>query len=190
MKKLMTAAVAAIAVLTATPSFAADAHSSSSLAFSLNGSVSEICGVYSKSGTTVPIAFGDLATVADSTLVTKSLGDVSYRCNDANGFTRVIHSANGGKLVRTGGSGDQYNSIAYIFNQSGNAGISVSDTSLSADVDTTFAGSHQLLEGQRGTASFKLNGVFNTNSSAGNAPGTTVFAGDYTDTVTITVTGA
>ena len=60
-------------------------------------------------------------------------------------------------------------------------------TQLTAPVTNTFGGSAAFLAGQTGSINFQTFGV--QAAPGGNeAPGTTVFAGTYQDTVTITVT--
>ena len=46
----------------------------------------------------------------------------------------------------------------------------------------------QFLNGQTGSVAFRVNGVRATNANANGAAHTTVFAGQYSDVVTITVT--
>jgi hypothetical protein len=181
MKKLLIGAAAL--GLVATPAFA-----DNTLTYNLDADVGSICGVWNYQGDTIAVPFGDLATVPDTTQVVKSAGSASYRCNSATGFTRTIHSANGGKLVRDTSSGGAGNEIAYEMSHGGGSGLGFAYQSLSSDRTDTYAGSLAFLSGQSGSVNFRTNGVYNTNAGANQAPGTTVFAGNYTDVVTISVT--
>lgn len=181
MKKFLIAG-AAIA-MSATPALA-----DNSLVYNLDADVGSICGVYNYQGQAVPVAFGDLAATPDTATVQVGAGSASYRCNSAAGFSRTISSTNGGKLVRTGSNGDTNNSIAFEMKHGGGSGLGFDWSNLSSNKVNSFNGSAAFLSGQTGSVSFRVNGVYNINPGANEAPGTTVFAGDYTDTVTISVT--
>lgn len=182
MKKIILAA-GLTAALISTPAFA-----DNSLVYELDADVGSICGVYNYQGQNIPVAFGDLAATPDSQQVTVGAGSAGYRCNSAAGFTRTISSANGGKLVRTNSNGDSNNSVPFEMKHGGGSGLGFDWTSLSSNKVSNLGGSAAFLAGQTGSVSFRVNGVFNNNSNVHDAPGTTVFAGDYTDTVTIAVT--
>jgi hypothetical protein len=181
MKKLLIG-VAALG-LASTPAFA-----DNTLTYNLDADVGSICGVWNYQGDTIAVPFGDLALTPDTTQVVKSAGSATYRCNSPAGFDRTIHSANGGKMVRTGSSGGAGNEIAYEMSHGGGSGLNFAYQALTTDRTDAFGGSLAFLSGQSGGVNFRTNGVWNQNASANNAPGTTVFAGDYTDVVTISVT--
>lgn len=181
MKKLLIGAAAL--AFASTPALA-----NNTLTYNLDADVGSICGVYNHAGTVIPVAFGDLATVLDTAQVTVGAGSASYRCNSAAGFTRTISSANAGKLVRAGSNGDSTNSVAFDMSHGGGSGLGFAFQSLATNKTNSFGGSTAFLSGQTGGVSFRVNGVYNVNAGANNAPGTTVFAGDYTDVVTIAVT--
>jgi hypothetical protein len=174
---------AAALALASTPAFA-----DNTLTYNLNADVGSICGVWNYQGDTIAVPFGDLALTPDTTQVVKSAGSASYRCNSPAGFDRTIHSANGGKLVRVSSSGGAGNEIPYEMSHGGGSGLSFAYQGLSSDRTDTFGGSLAFLAGQTGSVNFRTNGVWNQNAGANNAPGTTVFAGNYQDVVTISVT--
>lgn len=181
MKKLLIGAAALSFV--STPALA-----DNTLTYNLDADVGSICGVFNYQGNTVAVPFGDLATVADTAQVVVPAGSASYRCNSAAGFTRTISSANQGKLVRAGSNGDANNSIGFEMTHGGGNGLGFAYQSLASSKVQSFGGSPAFLSGQTGGVTFRVNGVYNVNANANNAPGTTVFAGEYTDTVTISVT--
>jgi hypothetical protein len=181
MKKFLIGAAAL--GLASTPAMA-----DNTLTYNLDADVGSICGVWNYQGDTIAVPFGDLALTPDTTQVVKSAGSASYRCNSPAGFDRTIHSANGGKMVRTGSGGGAGNEIAYQMSHGGGSGLAFAYQSLSTDRTDTYAGSTAFLAGQTGSVNFQTNGVWNQNAGANNAPGTTVFAGNYQDVVTISVT--
>jgi spore coat protein U-like protein len=181
MKKLLLAAVAAA-------TFTTPALADNTLTYNLDADVGSICGVFKFDGPTVQVNFGELALTPSANEVSAPAGSATYRCNNPGGFTRTISSANSGKLVRDGSSGDALNSIAYTFQHGGGSGLGVAATQLTAPITSTHAGSGAFLAGQTGSVTFRVNGV-QAAPGGNNAPGTTVFAGNYTDIVTISVTG-
>ena len=186
-KKIAIAAALSTAMLTAAPAFAQTAPApTNTLVYNATATVGSICGVYSSAGETIPVNFNTLSTVATTTTVNVGAGSATYRCNSPVGFTRTISSANNGRLVRTGSNGDASNSIAFTISHGGGSGLGLPATGLTTPIATNLG--NGFLSGQTGSVSFQVNGVFNTNSNANNAPGTTVFAGTYTDTVTISLT--
>ena len=183
MKKLLLLAAAGAAV-TATPAFAQDGNT---LVFELDADVSVVCGVYSFRGTSIPVAFGDLAATNAEVIAAPAVS-ANYRCNDPAGFTRTITSTNGGFLRRTGGADTAENKISYQMSHGGGSGLNFDFQQLTAARIDSLAGSTAFLgvSGQGGTVRFRTNGVKSATNGDG-APGTTVFAGDYTDVVTIAV---
>ncbi len=191
MKKLLLAAVATAFI--ATPAMAQQAPRGPEINYNLDAEVKTICGVYSFIGTEVQIDFGELADTASSAFVEKTaaLGaSAQYRCNSPAGFTRTITSANDGVLVRTNSSGGTANEIDFEMQHGGGNGLDFGWQSLAGGKTDVFGGSTTFLNAGQGTAglvSFRARGVLASNSPQG-AIGTTVFAGDYTDVVTIAVT--
>lgn len=174
--------VAGLAAVAAVPA------SAQSLTYNLNAEVAPTCGVYNSSGSTIPVDFGELATVAASTTVDVAAGEATYRCNSVNGFTRTITSQNNGYLTLGGQpTNDDARRIRFNMAHTGNSGLAFSAQQLTSPVAGTFAGSTAFLAGETGDVSFQAFGV--QGAAGGNgAPGTTVYAGNYRDTVTITVT--
>ncbi|MCX9145954.1 hypothetical protein [Erythrobacter sp. WG] len=168
--------------------FAAVPASAQSLTYNLNAQVAPSCGVYNSGGATVAVDFGQLATVATSSTVDVAAGEATYRCNSVNGFTRTITSQNNGYLTLGGQpTTDNARRIRFNMAHTGDAGLSFAAQQLTSPVATTFGGSTAFLAGETGAVSFQAFGV--QGAAGGNgAPGTTVYAGNYRDTVTITVT--
>ncbi len=184
MKKLLIAAVASTAFI-ATPALA-----DNTLTYSLDADVGSICGVFRHNGTAyvtnVPVNFGELATTSANVPV--GAGSATYRCNNPNGFTRTISSANSGVLRRDGSAGGAANEIEFRMSHGGGSGLGFATQTLATPKVTNLSGSTAFLAGQTGSVNFEVTGV--QASLGGNqAPGTTVFAGNYTDTVTIAITG-
>ena len=184
MKKILMVAAAA-AALSAMPA------SAQTLTYGLTAQVASVCGVYRSSGQTVAVDFGQLAaTPAGVALPEVGAGSASYRCNSATGFTRTISSANSGFLVRNGvATTDPLNRIPFNIRHGGGSGLGFAAQQLTGPINTSFGGSGAFLAGQTGSVLFTTFGVdAGPSANNNNAPGTTVFAGNYQDTVTITVT--
>lgn len=179
MRKLMMAAAAAAMI--------AGAANANEVVYNLEASVAGVCGAYNANPNPISVNFGDLSTKPIAETVQVSAGSVTYRCNSATGFDRTIESANSGVLVRTGSSGGAGNQISYTFQHGGGSGLGFAAQSLTAPIVKNFNGSTAFLNGQTGGATFRVNGVQTVGDN--NSLGTTVFAGDYTDTVTISVVG-
>lgn len=181
MKKIALLAAGIVAV-------AAVPASAQSLTYNLNAQVAPTCGVYNSGGSTIPVEFGELASVPSSSTVDVAAGEATYRCNSVNGFTRTITSQNNGYLTLGGtATTDDARRIRFNMAHSGNLGLSFSAQQLTSPVSSTFGGSTAFLAGETGNVSFQAFGV--QGAAGGNgAPGTTVYAGNYRDTVTITVT--
>jgi spore coat protein U-like protein len=189
---------AAVTAITAAPAAAQivgptlpslPASTSTDLVFNLEAEVSSICGVYHNDAQSVNIDFGDLAaTSADVTKTTT----LTYTCNSPVGFTRTISSANGGELKRVNGTTGTGNAIEYRFRHLGGIGsdIGTRSSSLNSPVTSTHnQSSANYLNGVQADFSFIVPGVLRTyGGNANAAPRTTVFAGDYTDTVTLAIT--
>lgn len=142
----------------------AEAQSSSTDTFTVQGDVPVVCVATNNSVANPEII--DLSTTAQQTL-----GSFTYSCNSAAGFTRTITSANGGTL--NGGS----QTIAYLFSHGGGSGLGVSPVSLSAPVITNLSGSTAFIAGQTGSVRVEVPG-----GTAG------LFAGTYSDDITIAIT--
>ena len=175
---------AASTAFIATPALA-----DNSITYSLDADVGSICGVFRHNGTAyvtnVPVNFGEIATTSANVAV--GAGSATYRCNSANGFTRTISSANSGVLRRDGSAGGALNEIEFRMSHGGGSGLNFAAQTLATPKVTNLAGSGAFLAGQTGSVNFEVTGV--QAALGGNqAPGTTVYAGNYTDTVTIAIT--
>lgn len=186
MKKiaLLAAGAAAMAFTTS-----AQAQSSGTVDMLLQGEVAEVCGAFDFQSSPVLIDFGTLSDVEVGAQTPEIANGVTIVCNDANGGTVNITSATGGTLKRAGTSGGSGNEIGYTVRATGGSGLAFGATDLSSDVDLTFSGSTAFLNGQSMTLRFAADGVRITNDSEANeATRTSVFAGTYQDTVTVSVT--
>lgn len=193
------ALIGSAAALMALPALAqAQASRGSTLTFNLDADVGTICGVYDNNQQSVDVPFGDLATKTSTQDVTVST-TLTYRCNAPGGFNRKITSANDGKLVRVGTTGGSMNEIAYRFGHGAgplgaNLGVGLRSGIMRpapfVAVDTTHTqnSAGNFVTGVQAEAVFEVGGVFRTYGGYANgAPGTSVYAGDYKDTVTITI---
>jgi spore coat protein U-like protein len=191
MKKLVFAALAATTTFVAAPAFAQAPNNNGvvgNVVMNLSADVSTICGAVDFLNP-VPVNFNDLSTVATSATVTRSNG-LSIICNDADGGTVTVTSANGGQLRRNGTLTGAGNVIPYTFGATGGSGLAIpAGSSLASPVARTFSGSTAYMAGQSMTLNFTTNGVLESNvGSVNEGERTTVFAGNYTDTVTVSVT--
>ena len=182
MKKFIVSTAAATVFAFGSAAIAQDGQ----LSYDLNAEVSSVCGAYNASGTEIDVDFGELAETATSNTVEQGAGDATYICNSPNGFSRTFTSANGGYLFRAGTNGGAQNQIAYEMRHQGSNGLNMNWTSLSSAASADLNGS-AYLTGVTGAVSFRVDGVRGADEVNG-AAGTTVFAGDYSDVVTITVT--
>ena len=181
MKKIALLA-AGIAAVSAVPA------SAQTLTYNLNAEVAPTCGVYNAAGTTIPVNFGELSTVSTSSTVDVPAGEATYRCNNVNGFSREITSQNGGYMTLGGtATADNARRIAFNMAHTGGSGLGFGAQQLTSPVSGTFAGSTAFLAGETGEVSFQAFGVQGATGGNG-SPGTTVYAGSYSDVVTITVT--
>ncbi len=174
--------VAGFTALSAVPA------SAQTLTYNLNAQVAPVCGVYNSTGTAIDVDFGELASVASDATVDVAAGSATYRCNSTNGFTRTITSQNNGFLTLDGtATTDNTRRIPFTMAHGGGNGFGFSAQQLSTPLNNPFNASSAFLNGQTGGVSFQAFGV-QTAPGGNDAVGTTVFAGNYQDTVTITVT--
>lgn len=157
--------------------------------YALDAQVGQVCGAYNAEGQTVAVDFGALATTPPDQFVWRAAGDLTYRCNVLAGFTRTITSQNGGFLTLGGQpTSEAARRILFTMQHWGADGFNY--TQLTAPRVTTHrdtGGVPRFLNGETARVWFRAYGVRGT--AAGGAPaGTQVFAGDYRDTVTLTIT--
>ena len=168
------------------------AATSNNLVFNLDAEVGSLCGVYYNNVQSVDIDFGDLATRTSSEPVEKTT-TLTYTCNSPAGFSRTISSANAGKLKRVGSTGGSNDLLQYQFRHLGSnsSDIGTRDSTLNTPVITTHSqnSAANYLTGVQADLTFIVPGVRRTYGGYSNgAPRTSVFAGDYTDTVTFAIT--
>lgn len=159
-----------------------------SLTYEMNAQVAPVCGVYSSSGTVIDVNFGSLATVASDATVNAAAGSATYRCNSVTGFTRTITSQNNGWLTLNGNpTTEDSRRIRFNMTHGGGSGLSFPARQLTVPFSRSYPGNSTWLVGQTGGVSFQASGVRGAPAANG-VPGTTVLAGNYRDTVAITLT--
>lgn len=173
---------AGIAALTAAPLGA------QTVTYDVAAQVAPVCGVYSSTGTVIDVNFGSLANIATNATVSVGAGSATYRCNGRTGFTRTITSQNNGWLTLNGTpTTDANRRIRFNMQHGGGSGMGFVAQQLTAPLSRSFPGNPTWLAGQTGGITFQAFGVRGAPAANG-VPGTTVLAGNYRDTVTITVT--
>jgi spore coat protein U-like protein len=177
-----------VIVTTALAACAAAPVGAQNLTYEMNAQVAPLCGVYSSSGTVINVDFGSLFSVDPATTVNVGAGSATYRCNNVTGFTRTITSQNNGWLTLDGNATtDNARRIRFNMVHGGGSGLGFAAQQLTAPLNRSFPGNSTFLNGQTGGVSFQAFGVRGPLAANG-VPGTTVMAGNYRDTVTITVT--
>ncbi|MDO1559668.1 hypothetical protein Q0812_09540 [Brevundimonas sp. 2R-24] len=184
MKKVLIASATAIA-LAAT----AGAASAQNLTVNLTGNVATVCGAYNSGATggVLNLDFGQLANTDATAQVPLGGFNATYICNSAAGMTRTISSANGGYLWRTGTSGGAANQVRYTIQHGGGSGLNFAESTLFTPIVTVRPGSVALMNGQGGTVTLRADGVRIPSPANSSFTTTNVFAGDYTDVMTIAV---
>jgi spore coat protein U-like protein len=168
--------------------FAAAPLGAQNVTFDLNAQVTPVCGVYSPTGRVIEVDFGSLAEVATTATVNVAAGSATYQCTSRSGFTRTIASQNNGWLTLDGNPTTQNTRrIRFTMTHGGGSGLGFGARQLTAPFSRNFPSNPTWLRGQTGTVSFQASGVRGAPASNG-VSGTTVLAGTYRDTVTITIT--
>lgn len=166
MKKLLMTAVA-VSALSATPAMADDKAD-----LSIKGNIALAC--------TVTPDERDVTVNLDAT-VAQSAGSLTYRCNGANGFTRVIASDNNGQLNNAAGANRGF--VPYTVTHGGGSGLAISTpVSLATPFSNTLSSSAAFVNGQTGQLFLNLARP----ATASNA--NPLFAGDYTDVIRVSIT--
>ncbi len=157
--------------------------------FFLNAEVDPFCAATTPLGENIEIDLGILSQTPTGSEVSSS-GDVEiiYVCNGPEGFTRTISSLNEGVLVRVGSAGGDGNEIPYFVEATGSEGLDFSRTQFAQPQTRTFSGSTAFLNGVSGTLTVFVNGVLDGGTAGDPTTRTTVFAGQYTDVLTVAVT--
>lgn len=159
------------------------------VSYNVNAQVRQICGAHNTEGQVVAVDFGALASTPPDQFVWRPAGDVTYRCNVLAGFTRTVTSQNGGWLTLGGQpTGDAARRILFTMQHWGADGFNYTQLTaprVSALRDT--ANNPRFLDGETARVWFRAYGVRGPATAAGPS-GSTVFAGNYRDTVTMTIT--
>ncbi|MEW4449089.1 hypothetical protein [Qipengyuania sp. JC766] len=183
MKKTVALVASATAVAFAAPVAAQNVNP---VVHELTGEVDGVCTLADSTPQPVQIDFGTLSGVDVGSQTPEQANGLTIICNDPDGGTLSISSANNGVLRRDGTNGGANNEVGYSFRTTGT--ITIPTGNLATQVNRTFNASSAYINGQSITLRFAANGV-RAPSPAGNG-GTisTVFAGTYSDTVTVAVT--
>lgn len=191
MKKKIVIATA-VSMFIATPAMAQvfSVEPITEIEIELNGEVAEFCGLTNTTGSDV-VDFGELAVTPTSSNVDRT-SEFGMVCNSANGVVLTVEAENGA-LLRDGTETGPGNEIAYSINPDpgGDALPSTPGTPLqnatafNPSKSYTYAGSEGLRNGATIDIAFRTQGVQGPGFQG--APTTTVFAGDYSDTVTISL---
>lgn len=161
--------------------------SAQDIEYNLSADVSLVCGITAAS-TTIAVDFGDLAGTPAANTVQSATSDWEIACNDPDGATVKFESANEGKLRRNGTEMGDGNEIAYKANVGSGAGkpFDRPPLGLANPIEISRAGSADLRNGLATDVRFSVNGVKGADT-AGGLPTTTVYAGNFTDVVTLSV---
>ncbi|MEM1131858.1 MAG: hypothetical protein AAGH53_02875 [Pseudomonadota bacterium] len=187
MKKIIALSAAAIAM--AAVSAPAAAQSGPTVDHELRGEVESICGAFDFQDSPVLIDFGILSDVPVGQRTPEIVNGVTIVCNGLGGGTVNITSQNQGFMFLTGTSGGAAQQVGYVVRATGGSGLAFGETNLASPVARPFNGSSAFVNGQSMTLRFAADGVLDENAGAANqADRTTVFAGIYTDIVTVDVT--
>lgn len=157
--------------------------------YAISAQIQQVCGAYNAEGQTVAVDFGALANTPPNQFVQRAAGDITYRCNVLAGFTRAVTSQNGGFMTLGGQTTtDNARRIRFTMQQSGADGFSYRQlTSPRVTTHRDSATNRRFLNGQTARLFFRAFGVRGPATSVGPV-GTQVFAGEYRDTVTLTIT--
>ncbi|MFM7350404.1 MAG: hypothetical protein ACKO01_13130 [Erythrobacter sp.] len=159
------------------------------LTYNVNAQVTQRCGAYNTEGQVVPVDFGALANTLPAQFVQRDAGDITYRCNVAAGFTRTVTSQNNGWLTLAGQpTTSNTRRIRFTMQHQGANGfgyVQLTTPRVRSLVDAP--GSRRYLNGQTAVIRFRAYGVRGAAAAVG-PTGTTVFAGNYRDTVTLSIT--
>ncbi|MFJ6023063.1 hypothetical protein ACIQC9_00525 [Brevundimonas sp. NPDC092305] len=145
-------------VAAALSALAAPAYAQSSDSMTVNGVVPAICTIATTGDAVVNLASGSQA-----------VGGVTIQCNDPQGFTTTVGSANGSALVNTEAPGSFY---AYTMNSSPWGGVRFGVPVNSSEIG--------------GASAYVTPQFISLDISVGAVTGP-AFAGSYTDLVTFTI---
>ncbi|MEM5518708.1 hypothetical protein WNY37_17250 [Henriciella sp. AS95] len=188
MSKVVIAAAAALAMAgTASAEFiSAPSGGSAELELQITGTVPEICGLTAASST-LEFDYGDLAR-NDTTLP----GGFNFGivCNSAAGAILSVSSAGNGYMLRNGSETGPGNQIPYTFDLDKGGDefsyyLGTRPMHLDMPYDFIISGSNALRQGREVGAYVVVDGVKGPDFNG--APTTTVFAGDYSDVITLSL---
>ena len=160
MKKTLRTLAIGLALTFAT----AEMAHANSFNFNIQGVVTGVCEVTNEN-----IA---ATTNVDLNVTTaQAVGNLTYRCTNQGGFTRRIQSSHSGNLTANG------QNIAYQISHSGNGNLGFNPTQLTSEKVDSLSGSAALAAGVTESLAVTIPNV-----------STDLFAGTYSDTITVNVT--
>ncbi|MGY6532772.1 hypothetical protein [Glycocaulis sp.] len=192
MKKFLVSA-AAVAVFGASSAFAqAVPVFGDDLTVTLSAEVGEVCGarLNAGDGLNLDVDFGELTNTPAADQVAVGGGSITYVCNVLAGFTREFSSDNDGYLVLDGVSTtNAQRRIAWTVAGSGAQGNQgLAETQLTSPVvQSRGNGGGLWRNGQTSGLTFRADGVAVPSAASSGITTTTVFAGDYSDVMRISI---
>ena len=159
---------------------------SADLDLQMSGQVEEACGITASSNT-IDLDYGVMTRTSGPVAGGVNFGFV---CNSAGGATVGVSSANGGFLLRNGVETGPGKEIYYSFDldkgdDEFSYALGTRPVSLASDRTFLVAGSDALREGRVVGAYIVVWGVRGPDFQG--APTTTVYAGSYSDTITVSL---
>lgn len=185
MKMKLFGAAAALTLL-AGPAFAQSYNATATV--NVAGTIPATCGARINNGASLSVDFATLAATDTASSVTQS-NPLILLCNDPDGYRVSYSSANGGYLVLGGvlaNAGDQYRRISYSANgdQPTRGSLPAAWTSLATTQSETSTPSTSSISVSMGV---KVSGVRVPDANVAGGYATSVFAGAYSDVITISV---
>lgn len=157
MKRILIAAAALSA-------FAAPAFAQTSDAMTVGGSIAPVCSIQAPGDATVNLGGGSTS---------QGIGGVTLQCNDPQGFTAGLSSANNGRLVNTESAGSSYAYSLTVAGMSGNFPLTTATQTINSS-------------GLGGNAFAITPQVVNLGVSLGGLTGP-AYSGTYADVLTFTI---
>lgn len=177
---------AAALTLLAGPAFAQSYNATATV--NVAGTIPATCGARINNGSTLSVDFATLAATDTASSVTQS-NPLILLCNDPDGYQVSYSSANAGYLVLNGvlaNNTDQFRRIPYSANgdQPTRGSLPAAWTSLATTQTATSTASTSSISVSMGV---KVSGVRVSDANVSGGYATSVFAGAYSDVITISV---
>lgn len=178
-KPLYFGILAGISLLSSFPATAqSEIQTERTVRIDFNAEVGQLCR-YTGDGEGISVDLPEIDPDGGTIEIDADIGSqLSFVCNSPQGFTQRIESANGGVLMRTAGSSVFADSIAYLLRTRIGDGPLSAPVSLSQPLEQSIDGNGSLLSGIETQVLIIIP----------DAQGGEAFAGDYTDTLSFTIT--